>query len=86
MVTVDRTDQDYEDLVFAIKCVETGRARQIRKDAGISQYELADRVKVAQPTIFRWERGKSLPGLISGLDNAVAYGRELRKLSEATDN
>jgi transcriptional regulator with XRE-family HTH domain len=37
--------------------------KQGRRDAGLSQAELAERVGVTQPTISRWESGKELPSL-----------------------
>jgi len=37
--------------------------KQGRRDAGLSQAELAEKVGVTQPTISRWESGKELPSL-----------------------
>lgn len=87
-----RADQDYLDIAFALRCVERGEARAIRLRAGVTQVELARRVGVTQPAIVLWEqfscrddarRGR-LPGIRGKLENAVAYGRELRRLCEAS--
>ena len=78
VVEVDRTDQDYQDMARAIAAIERREAAGIREGAGLSKSEMARRVGVTHVAIIRWERGEQQP---RG-DLAVAYGRELRKLTE----
>lgn len=86
MTTVmERTDQEYNDMAYAIRCIENGDALRIRKSAGISQTALGARVGVQQVYIHRWERDVVRPNL-QNLNALAAYGRELRKLSAGTNN
>lgn len=39
----------------------SGRIRRARLELGLSQQELADRVRVSQPTIVHWEQGTHVP-------------------------
>lgn len=84
MKTVERTDQDYQDLLLAIRSVERGEARAIREDAGVKQLHLAQTLGVSQVSVHRWENG-SIPGMQGGLNMAVAYGRELRRMLRQRD-
>ena len=52
--------------------VDTTKLRRLRREAALSQHELADRAGTTQETISRLERG-----------HHAARGRTLRKLAEA---
>ena len=65
-------------LVEAREFSRSGRARQIREDAGISQDELAEVCGVDGATISRWERGLRGPRGAA----AITYMRTLRALSK----
>jgi transcriptional regulator with XRE-family HTH domain len=63
-------------MLLAIKLVESGRAREIRKRARWSQQRLGEYVGVSHAMIVHWERGTIVPRS----DFAVRYGRKLREL------
>lgn len=78
--SAEQVDVDYDDILFAIKCINTsGKARELRENAGISRYELARRVGTFPPYIQRWENDETRPSL-RNLELLAAYGRELRRL------
>lgn len=84
-VMTARADQDYADIAFALKCIESGQAKNLRLRAGLSKNDMARRVDILPPYVQRWEDGTHWPSRRS-LDALIAYGRELRKLSEDTNN
>ena len=63
-------------LIEARDAVSTGRGVRLRREAAISQSELASAVGVSGSAISRWELGQRLPRA----DEAAAYARELRRL------
>lgn len=69
-----RSDQDYEDFIFAIKAIESGEARDICADANVSQHEVGRRLGISHVSVYRWEHG-GLPRIEVG----IAYGRMLRE-------
>lgn len=63
-------------LVEAREAVETGRGRELRELARLSQVEVAGAVGVAPPTVNRWENRRCLP---RGR-NAARYAEVLRDI------
>lgn len=59
--------------------------RQARLAAGITQQELADRGRVQQPTIARFERGDRLPRLDTAARLARALDTTIDSLWEPED-
>lgn len=57
--------------------IETGRARELRERAGLTQKEVAESCEVTQAAVFRWERNERRP---RGR-NALAYHRVLSRLA-----
>lgn len=47
------------------------RLYQLRKSAGLTQAELADRIQVSRQTISKWEMGNGIPDTI----NMCALGK-----------
>ena len=39
----------------------SSRLKEIRKDSGMSQKQLGDKLSLSQDTVSLWENGKSLP-------------------------
>jgi DNA-binding transcriptional regulator YiaG len=58
--------------------VASGRAREIRERARLSQAEVGAAVGVHQPTVHKWETGRTMPRGQA----AVAYVGLLDKLSQ----
>lgn len=56
------------------------RLKNLRKTAGITQQELADRLNVHPQTVSKWERGLSEPDISQLGDLASAFGITLEKL------
>lgn len=62
--------------------LRSGRAREIRKQAGLSQADVAAAVDTDNAQISRWECGKGSPRRDSALKLAALY-EKLEKLTEA---
>jgi DNA-binding transcriptional regulator YiaG len=58
--------------------IETGQARQLREDAGVSQAVAAQDCQVTQGAVVRWEQGKRMP---RGR-NVLTYYRFLARLAD----
>ena len=56
----------------------TGRARQLRVDAGVSLAEVAAVLKVSRQAAGQWETGRTRPSAV----HALAYGRLLARLTD----
>lgn len=82
-IPVERPLDEYDDIAFAIRCLELALPRRLRREAGITQEELARRVGTYHIYIHHWERGNKRPDL-QNLDRLACYGRELRRLAEET--
>ncbi len=82
-LTIERPQHEYDDMAFAIMCVDRGLPRQLRHAAGLSQDELAARVGANRVSILAWERDDVRPSL-QDLDKLARYGRELRRLAHET--
>lgn len=67
---------DLADLLVAREATRAGRAAAIRRDAGLSQAEVAEHVGVTAAAISRWESGKRRPRGQA----AIRYGRILGEL------
>jgi transcriptional regulator with XRE-family HTH domain len=59
--------------------------RELRRDAGLSQQELADRLGTTQPAVSRWERGHDEPRLARFNDILRACGRRAELAIERDD-
>jgi DNA-binding transcriptional regulator YiaG len=58
--------------------IESGRARELRERAGLTQQEIAQVCNVSQGAVLRWERAERRPRGV----NAIAYHRVLSRLVE----
>ena len=73
------TCMNEEDLLLVAQAradAKSGRAREIRRAAGVSQAEVAGTCRVAPAAVSLWETGHRVP---RG-QPAVRYGRVLRML------
>lgn len=64
------TDRDREILANI-----AANVRRLREDAGLSTYELAEKIDEYQPTIWRLEEAKNMPG--AGLLARIAESLEV---------
>lgn len=71
------TEHDVLLLSQVRAAASSGRARQARKTAGITQAELAAALGVSQTTVALWETGRRRP---RG-EAALKYARVLRRLA-----
>jgi len=69
-----------DDITFARQAVQSGRARKIREDAGVTRETVAHELGVATSTIYKWDTAK--PRLTD--TNAARYGALLRRLQGHT--
>lgn len=68
------------------KAERIGRVvRSLRVAAGLSQGELALRVRVAREAISNWERGKHMPNAVNLEDLARALGTTVATIESADD-
>ncbi len=67
-----------ELLIEGRAAVRSGRGRELRLLAGLSQAELAELVGVTPAAISRWEAGDRRP---TG-DRAIAYATALHRIAE----
>jgi DNA-binding XRE family transcriptional regulator len=74
---MDRT-RDVERTLELRSWIVTGRARQLRVNAGISQAAIGDKIGVAAATVLRWEKGRVPRGR-----NAREYHKVLTRLAKA---
>lgn len=72
------TAQDILLLAAARRYASTGTGKSIRQANGLSMAEIAEAVGVAEPTIWRWEEGKSRP---RGNAAAIRWADLLQQLS-----
>jgi len=73
----DMNNTDLVRLAAVRSLADSGRARSIRRAAGISLQEVANVVGVRASTISRWESGQRVP---RG-DAALRYARLLHRLA-----
>ena len=62
-----------------------GFLRQLRKEKGLTQEQLAQRLGVAGKSVSRWETGRSMPDVDTLIELADLYGVEIRRLLEGED-
>lgn len=67
--------------------------KYLRKRAGLSQEELAEKIDVSRQSVAKWENGESLPDIIKCRDLAMLFGTTIDNLinysfedDEMTDN
>lgn len=53
---------------------------EVRKNAGLSQEEVAEKLNVARQTISKWELDETIPDLKQGEALSKIYGKELSEL------
>ena len=65
----------------------------LRKRAGLSQEELAEKIDVSRQSVAKWENGESLPDIVKCRDLAMLFGTTIDNLinysfedDEMTDN
>lgn len=51
--------------------------KQLREAAGMKQSELADRMNVRPPTVFKWENGMANPTIANLIQLAEIFGVSL---------
>jgi transcriptional regulator with XRE-family HTH domain len=76
LTTTDQTS-DVEVLIEVREACRSGKARQLRLAAGLTQGEIARACGVTDAAVTRWEAGDRRP---TG-ERAVAYGRVLREVA-----
>lgn len=54
--------------------------KQLREAAGMKQSELADRMNVRPPTVFKWENGMANPTIANLIQLAEVFGVSLDEL------
>ena len=54
--------------------------RELRKEKGISQEELAEKLNVAGRTVSRWETGKNMPDISMLIELAAYFGVTIQEL------
>ena len=54
--------------------------QKLRKDKGLTQEQLAEKMNVARRTVSRWETGSNMPDLDILIELADLYGVDLREL------
>jgi DNA-binding XRE family transcriptional regulator len=81
-ITIERPQREYDDMAFALMCLEHGLPRQLRRRAGLSQQALADRAGMPRMIVHTWEHGTA-PRL-HDMDMLARYGRELKRLARET--
>lgn len=57
-----------------------GLLRDLRKEKGLTQEQLAEQFYISRRTVSRWETGSNLPDLDLLIEIAEFYGVELREL------
>ncbi len=67
--------------------------KYLRKRAGLSQEELAEKIDVSRQSVAKWENGESLPDIVKCRDLAMLFGTTIDNLinysfedDELTDN
>ena len=56
------------------------RLYEARKNAGLSQEEVAEKLNVARQTISKWELDETIPDLKQGEELSKIYGKEISEL------
>ena len=56
------------------------RMVKAREESGMSIQELSDELGVAVQTVYRWERGKRIPDVVTFMHIAKALGVSIEKL------
>jgi len=69
-----------------IKKILGTRVKRFRKDAGLTQEKLAEKVEVAVETISRLERGHSIPSVEKFYEIAQAINIEMATLLDIADD
>lgn len=59
-----------------------GLLRELRREKGLTQEQLAEQFRVSRRTVSRWETGSNLPDLTILMEMADFYGLDLRELLE----
>ena len=54
--------------------------KRLREEKGLTQAELADKIKVAQPMVAQYERGLKVPTIITGVLLARSLGTTCEEL------
>lgn len=68
-----------------LKRIIANNIATIRKDAGLTQAELAERLNYSDKAVSKWERGESLPDVVTLVKLARACGASVGKLITLTD-
>ena len=48
-----------------LKAIIADNINQLRRDAGLTQLELAERLNYSDKAISKWERGESIPDIVT---------------------
>lgn len=76
---------EIDDIIFARTALQSGRAREIRDQAGLSRETMARELGCAATTLYKWETSDPRPRV---RDNQMAarYGALLRRLEAQHTN
>ncbi len=58
---------------------------RLRKDRGLTQAELAERINYSDKAVSKWERGESTPDVLTLMNLAEQLGADLNTLTGASD-
>ena len=85
MVYNKHIKQSKENLIMTNAQILGDKLYQLRKDKGISQEELADKLGVSRQAISKWERGEALPDTDNLISIAKLYEVSLDELVDNTN-
>ena len=64
-----------------LKTIVGANLARLRKDRGMTQAELAERINYSDKAVSKWERGESLPDVLTLLSLAKELGTDLNTLT-----
>lgn len=64
-----------------LKATVGGNLARLRRDRGLTQAELAERINYSDKAVSKWERGESLPDVLTLLNLAEQLGTDLNTLT-----
>ena len=68
-----------------MKLVVAGKLIQLRKEAGLTQAELGEKLSYSDKTVSKWERGESIPDAYVLMQLAQLYGTTVDALLRDAD-
>lgn len=77
---LDLTETD--EIVIELRLALTKRLRQMRKDRGVTQRQLADRLGTSQPRVSQMENGQDAVSLDSLIASLVELGANRQEIGQ----